>query len=192
LASLLCRPRQIAGLVLTMTSAFNTTRRRFIQIVGAALALVKAPVPAIATPLPRLMGDGIHNDAPAINAMLRGEMVEIGPLVDLAGAGWQGDTFTMPRAAVFRLEDAIDFGVAEDRVFDLRCATLDAWESESPVFILGHETHVMNTTVYCGPKTGAAGVFHGGRLTASLSGKYPAPAHNLDLAMQNLWARGLK
>jgi hypothetical protein len=175
-----------------MTPAFNTTRRRFIQLVGAALALVKAPVPAIAAPLPRLMGDGIHNDAPAINAMLRGEMVEIGPLVDLAGAGWHGDTFYLPSGAVFRLEDAIDFGVAEDRVFDLRFATMDARESERAVFILGRGSHVMNATILAGPKTGAAVVLPGGRLTASLSGKYPAPAHNLDLAMQNLWARGLK
>lgn len=72
------------------------TRRCFVQMIGAVVALIKAPIPAIADSLPRLVGDGIHNDAPALNALLNRLPIEIGPLVNVNGAGWKGDTLFLP------------------------------------------------------------------------------------------------
>ena len=72
------------------------TRRRFAQYIGAALALLHLPKPVIASGLPRLVGDGFHNDAPALQALLARKPIEIGPLVDVTGAGWSETHLTLP------------------------------------------------------------------------------------------------
>jgi len=38
---------------------------------------------------PLIVGDGVHDDADGINALLRGEPVEFGPLLDTSEAGWR-------------------------------------------------------------------------------------------------------
>ena len=80
-------------------------RRRFMQLVGAAFV----PVPAIAAAEQEfhLVGDGIHNDGPALNALLAGKPVSVGPLVDFTDAGWFGDTFKMPKGRFLSLETLV-------------------------------------------------------------------------------------
>lgn len=71
------------------------SRRRFVQLIGAVVATVSVK-PSLASSLPRLTGDGIHNDAPALNALLARLPIEIGPLVKIDGAGWKGGRLTLP------------------------------------------------------------------------------------------------
>lgn len=84
----------------------EVSRRRFVQLIGAAVAAIKVPIPAVADSLPRLVGDGIHNDAPAINAMLSRQPIEIGPLIDVTGAGWNGNIFRFP-SGKFRMGEPL-------------------------------------------------------------------------------------
>lgn len=73
------------------------SRRRFVQLIAGTVTSINIPLPSVATILPRLVGDGIHNDAPAINALLDGLPIEVGSLIDTTGAGWAGNVFTLPR-----------------------------------------------------------------------------------------------
>jgi len=82
------------------------TRRRFVQLIGTAVATIHLPKPVIAKGLPRLMGDGIHNDGPALTALFSRQPIEISPLVTMGNAGWEGDTLTLPQGR-FRIEDPI-------------------------------------------------------------------------------------
>jgi hypothetical protein len=87
----------------------SLTRRRFVQMIGAAVAIIKAPLPAIADSLPRLVGDGLHNDAPALNALLNRLPIEVGPLVDVQGAGWVGTVLRLPHGN-FAVREPIRIG----------------------------------------------------------------------------------
>lgn len=54
-------------------------RRHFFKLLaGAAIAPVIAKVASVAdaAPLPQLWADGLHDDAPALNALFRGDVVE--------------------------------------------------------------------------------------------------------------------
>jgi len=61
---------------------YRVNRRTFLKGVAGAVALMLAPAPIHKLAerfAPRLVlwGDGVHDDAPALNAMLRGEDVEV-------------------------------------------------------------------------------------------------------------------
>lgn len=72
-----------------------TTRRRFFQLLaGAALAPVAAKAAAILPSVPLLYGDGAHDDTAALNALLRGDVVEFGP--KLSGDGGWGQIIGRP------------------------------------------------------------------------------------------------
>jgi len=106
-------------------------RRRFIQLIGAAVVAVKMPAlasgPSLASspPLLRLVGDGIHNDAPALNALYRGETVEIGPQVDFRGAGWVDNTLTLPSGRFF-MQSPLYVQMADDVTINGNGAVLTA------------------------------------------------------------------
>jgi hypothetical protein len=81
-------------------------RRSFLGLVaGAALA----PVVADAGPLaPVLWGDGVHEDGPAIAALIRGDAVRFANAELANGTGWVGDTLWLP-AGTFRVYQPVDF-----------------------------------------------------------------------------------
>lgn len=62
----------------------DTTRRGFFKLLaGAAIAPVLTSEVKAAVPL--ILGDGIHDDGPGLNALLRGEVVEIAGDLDAMG-----------------------------------------------------------------------------------------------------------
>ncbi len=72
-------------------------RRGFIKSLFAGSVAVALPVSAIQCVAPelfRLAGDGVHDDAPALQALINGDAV-IGPSGDVLQGKMVGDTFTV-------------------------------------------------------------------------------------------------
>ena len=92
-----------------------TTRRNFFKLMaGAALAPVAAKAAAILADVPILYGDGVHDDAPALNALIRGEVVEFMQPDMAVGVGWVGDYLRMPSGA-FRVRSTVQFDIGDDK-----------------------------------------------------------------------------
>jgi len=71
----------------------EATRRGFFKLVAGAMAVPVAAKIAMAMPsVPMIYADGINDDAPGINALLRGDVVEFADARIGAGIGWRGDT----------------------------------------------------------------------------------------------------
>jgi hypothetical protein len=89
-------------------------RRSFFKLIAGAML---APVAAKASALvgaPLLIGDGVHNDGPAINALLRGEVVEFGPLINAKGVGWvSARKLVMPKGKFMSHETIVVTGVED-------------------------------------------------------------------------------
>lgn len=107
-----------------------TTRRRFFQLLaGAALAPVAAKAAAVLPSVPMLHGDGAHDDTEALNALLRGDVVEFSDR--LTPGGWgvspSGDPlFRLPQG-VYRTTASVSLGDLPKRtVVDLRGTKINA------------------------------------------------------------------
>lgn len=94
----------------------DMNRRSFFRLVaGAALAPVAAQAASILPDVPILWGDGVHDDAPALNALIRGEVIEFAQPEMAHGVGWFGDYLNLPDG-VFYLEDTIRFDQGAGKV----------------------------------------------------------------------------
>lgn len=130
------------------------TRRRFVQLIGATLAAVNAPPAVIAKPPPLLLGDGINNDAPALSALIARQPVEIGPLVDVTGAGWDGNTLKLPRGE-FRADTPIVIEGHEFSRFDFEGSRVTCFGDCGIKAESNRDIWIENATIISG-KTGGA------------------------------------
>jgi hypothetical protein len=81
-------------------------RRSFLGLVaGAVLVPVGGDAASLA---PVLWGDGVHEDGPAIAALIRGDAVRFANADMANGTGWVGDTLWLP-AGTFRIWEPMDF-----------------------------------------------------------------------------------
>lgn len=87
----------------------DATRRGFFRLTAGAVALAAVPGPVKAKGnVPTIWADGIHNDAPGLNALIRGEVVEFADTRKAAGIGWRG-TFLDLGGYTYRCEDTVNF-----------------------------------------------------------------------------------
>jgi hypothetical protein len=73
------------------------SRRTFLKLLAGAMCVPVLPARASGAPL--LVGDGLHDDTAALNALLRGDVIETA--LDMTGCGWVGDTLHFPKAEYF-------------------------------------------------------------------------------------------
>lgn len=90
----------------------SVTRRGFLQLLGGAVVAAAAPIPSAssaAIPKYLIVGDGVHDDAAGLNALMRGEIVEFVDMRMGLDCGWNGNLFQMP-TGVFRISEPIKIG----------------------------------------------------------------------------------
>lgn len=75
----------------------DLSRRGFFKLVAgsAALVSVSGPIGSALLSVETIYCDGVHDDAPGLNALLRGEIVRFVQPELAEGIGWSGDTLHM-------------------------------------------------------------------------------------------------
>ena len=88
----------------------DTTRRGFFRLAAGAVALASVPglVKAKGN-VPTIWADGIHNDAPGLNALIRGDVVEFMKPELASKIGWRGNVLDFG-GQWFRCEEPVIFG----------------------------------------------------------------------------------
>ena len=95
----------------------DLSRRNFFKLVAGAMAVPVAAKLALALPnIPVIWGDGIHNDAPGLNALIRGEVVEFQNAKLAAHVGWHGDSLVFG-SGTFKINEPIVFEGLENKAF---------------------------------------------------------------------------
>ena len=104
----------------------TVSRRSFFKLTaGAAIAAVAAP--AFAEVVPILYGDGKHDDAPALNALYRGDVIEFAHPDMAEGAGWFGRELVHP-SGMFACSGDLYFP-GSDRV-NIRPPSASFWDTK--------------------------------------------------------------
>lgn len=86
------------------------TRRTFFKLLAGAAAVVALPASTFIPDAPMVWGDGIHDDAPGLNALIRGDAVQFADPAMASKVGWRGNVFDFG-GTTFRCEDSIVFNV---------------------------------------------------------------------------------
>jgi hypothetical protein len=77
------------------------------MLAGAMIAPVLPKIALSGPAMPILWGDGIHDDAPALKAFMRGDIIEFADArMGAPNIGWEGVRLTLPRG-VFKLNAPI-------------------------------------------------------------------------------------
>jgi hypothetical protein len=114
-------------------------RRTFFKLIaGAMLAPVIAQAEGLTGEIftgPLLWGDGAHDDTEALNALMRGEVVEFADPRMAEGAGWSDDrTFRMPQGVFLMTAPLV---LHDPRPEDQRIG------EENRVFYFGHGSEIL-------------------------------------------------
>jgi hypothetical protein len=80
-------------------------RRVFFKLVAGAAALAAVPNIGLAKSAVTIFADGINDDGPGLNALLRGEVVEFAKPEMARLIGWRGNTLELN--GIFRLDTQI-------------------------------------------------------------------------------------
>jgi hypothetical protein len=124
-------------------------RRTFFQLLAGAMlapAVVKLGGPV----LPYLAGDGINNDAPALNALLRGEAVEFAPSLQFEGVGWVTPTRLVLPKGEFMLMEPVRMIGQDGNDVDFNGSTLFPGETEEPLEALFIIENCTQTGIFSG------------------------------------------
>jgi hypothetical protein len=88
----------------------DTTRRGFFRLAAGAAAVAALPVSfKAAADVPMIWADGIHNDAPGLNALIRGDAVQFFRPELADKIGWRGNVLDFG-GQWFRCEEPVIFG----------------------------------------------------------------------------------
>lgn len=85
----------------------NTTRRQFFKLTAGAAALTAMPDLTLASDVPVIWADGVHDDGPGLSALLRGEVVEFASAKAAKAIEMVGDKVLFGDRAKFRLSSPI-------------------------------------------------------------------------------------
>jgi hypothetical protein len=123
----------------------DTTRRGFFRLAVGAAAVAALPVPfKAAADVPMIWADGIHNDAPGLNALIRGEVVQFFRPELADKIGWRGDTLDFG-GQWFRCEETVVFEHDEKVLANMKVETT----AKTALFARGVDSTISGIHLNC-------------------------------------------